>query len=119
MSEPSESPTTLHFDFVKSGSFRVVHVDGAIGGPAPGTDGICMALYSERWPIPLQIAHEISADGKIGNEIIASRVSRDGVVREVEVLGMMSLAVAKALRGWLDHQITALENARGSAQRQG
>ena len=43
------------FDFIKSEYFRVIHADGALGGPTP--QGLVhMAFYSERPPIPRRMS---------------------------------------------------------------
>ena len=104
---------TLHF--LKSNFFRTIHVDGAFGGVTPH-GGINMQLFSERFPIPTSTTHEMSGH-VFGPEIASERVSKDGIVRELEVGIMMDLATARAMRDWLDRKIEKLEAVtRGEEQ---
>jgi hypothetical protein len=104
----SDESFPLEFHFLKSNYFRVIHIDGAFGG-ASLDGGIQMVLFSERLPIPDLVVHQVSDAGLVGPEIRESRVTRNGIVREAEVLAVMNLRSAKALRAWLDDKITYLE----------
>lgn len=108
--EPSEpsSQARIHFHFVKSADFRVIHVDGAHGGITPH-GYIQMTMYAERTPIPQRTTHSVSAEGKLGQEITDERLSRDGAIRECEVTALMDLKTAAALRKWLDEKIRDLQ----------
>ena len=108
-SRTNHFPMEVEFHFVKSEFFRVIHVDGAHGGPTP-QGLIHMALYSERTPIPRQIVNHVSADGTVGREV--SRDSRNGVYREVEASAIMSLDVARALHHWLETHIERMDALR-------
>jgi hypothetical protein len=95
----------INFDYIKAHAFRVVHVDGAIGGLTPSRL-VHAALYSERPAIPQRIVHQIGADGTLGPRIDAQTLARSGIVRELEVDVIMSAEVAQSLGLWL------LERAR-------
>jgi len=99
----------VRFHYIKSNHFRVIHVDGAHGGITP-TGMIQVAFHNDRSPIPQQVVSTVHENGTLGREIAEERVSRDGVVREVEVEAIMSLDTARALRKWLDEKIQSLED---------
>lgn len=90
----------VNFDYIKAQAFRVVHVDGAIGGLTPSRF-VHAALYSERPAIPQRIVHQVAPDGTLGPRIDAQMLSRGGIVREVEVDLIMSAEVAQNLGIWL------------------
>jgi hypothetical protein len=89
------SRDTVALEYIKSQFFRVIHVDGAIGGPTP-TGHIHLALFSERPAIPRRVVVPI-ANGSLGDPIPAETVVRDGMVREMDVDIMMSLSTAEQL----------------------
>lgn len=97
---------TIKFDYIKGNYFRVVHVDGAVGGISPRGD-INMGIWNERWPIPKQTTFELAEGGKVQKEIVEERISRDALIREVEVELVMSVEVAKTLCKWLNEKIEA------------
>ena len=103
----------IQFHYIKSNSFRVVHVDGAVGSITP-SGLIHAALYSERAPIPRMAAHLVDEDGRLGPP--TEQDIRSGIVREVEVSLLLSRSSAEALRGWLDGQIEALDKAMKAAR---
>ena len=75
-----------------------------------------MAFFNERNPIPQQIVHEIMESG-LGAEIKKERVTRGGIVREVEVDVLMNLDVAKSMHKWLGQKIKNAEEFRIQAAR--
>jgi hypothetical protein len=101
-------PEKLFFDYIKSNDFRVIHADGAFGGLTP-QGLVFVTLYAERPPIPTRIGYTVAQDGqghiKLGDELKEERVCRDGIVRDLEVGVMMSVAVAESLRDWLSVRI--------------
>ena len=104
----------LPFHYIKANQFRVIHVDGAHGGITP-SGNIQMAFFSDRQPIPQIVVHHVDQDGNVSAEEIASeRVSKTGIVREVEVEAIMSLASAKVLVKWLADKISTLEKIRAA-----
>lgn len=79
-----------------------------------------MALYSERLALPQAVIQEVVplSEGepvpgeplglvRLGEEV--ERVSREGVVRELEVDAHMSKATATKLRDWLTLNIEKME----------
>jgi hypothetical protein len=102
----SESPTSIQLHYIKSNFFRVIHLDGTFGGVSP-RGNIHMAIFNDRQPIPRMIEHEITSDGRLGEEL--SRDIRSGIVREVEADVIMDLNAARSLREWLTGKITDLE----------
>ena len=96
--EKADTPQTVTFHHLKSDFHRVIHVDGAFGGPTP-SGLLHMAVFSNRLPIPKSVTHSLEEGGTIGDEI--ERDSRQGVVREIEVGLVMTPATALALAKWL------------------
>jgi hypothetical protein len=99
-------PSSVKFHYRKAKFFKVIHVDGVIGGPTPER-AVFVALYNQRSPIPRVVEQAISADGSLGAEI--KREGKDGIFREVEVgivltskaaleIGQFLLQQAKLLR---------------------
>lgn len=108
----------LEFHYIKSSTFRVIHVDGVHGGVSP-KHKLQMAVFSERNPIPQLTVHKVHREGKglrLDEEIIADRVMRTGVVREVEAELLMDIEVAESLREWLDNQIKAAKSLVGNGR---
>lgn len=120
MSEPKRTPPgidreteTVTFDYVKGNFFRVIHVDGVFGGANPTGKQICMAVWNERWPIPKQVVHRLSTQGALGDEIGELRVSRNAIVREVDVELIFDIDCAKQMRDWLNDKIAKAQAAPG------
>lgn len=102
----------LRFHYIKSNYFRVIHSDGVFGGVTPSL-GLQVAFFSQRVPIPQVMVHEHDlATHALGEELPAERVTKDGLVREVEVNVLMDLGEAKKLLGWLTTKVKELEQAR-------
>ncbi|HEX4229845.1 MAG TPA: hypothetical protein VHZ07_14320 [Bryobacteraceae bacterium] len=105
------APTKIKFDYIKGNFFRTARADGALAG-TNGFSDVILSFYSERTPIPKQVVHLLTPEHALGDEIVEERVSRDAVVREVEVCLSMSLSVAKAVQALLAKQIDAIESAQ-------
>lgn len=88
-------PGEMVFHYLKSNHFRVVLVDGGIGG-ADGRGRVSMGIYNERRPIPRQT---VQSTTQIGGEKPVD--ARDGVIREVEAELIMSAEVAEQIGHWL------------------
>ena len=86
--------------------FRVIHVDGAIGGITPA-GFLHVSLYSERAAIPREIVHKVNPEGTLGIEL--KQNTRGGIVREMESDLMLSIPAAQSLYDWLGRH---LESAR-------
>jgi hypothetical protein len=108
MSEKPDNapPGAVTYHYIKGNFFRVVHVDGAIGGLTPNRS-IFLSLFSERGAIPQMIEQALNPDGTLGVE--KKRVGKEGLVREVEVGAMLSGPAAKRIGEWLLKQVDILE----------
>ncbi|MFI5422002.1 MAG: hypothetical protein ACHQ1H_13640 [Nitrososphaerales archaeon] len=98
----------IKFHYMKSNLFRVLHVDGALGGVTP-TGDIFFSMYNQRLPIPKITVQEVSAEGELGSELISERRTRDGIIREVEVGVIMTPSVAFQLKTWLEEKLKIVE----------
>lgn len=99
-------PKQIRFHYLKSNYFRVVHIDGAIGGVTP--EGyIHASMYSERLAIPREQSFAIDENGALGE--LKDTLTRDGVVREMEIDAIMNIESAKSLRDWLTSNIERAE----------
>ena len=98
----------IRFHFKKSNLFRVVHADGAWGGLTPELD-VFFTLYNSRPPIPEILVHPVQEDGTLGPDIPALNVSKDGIVREVEVGIIMKPQHVQALIDFLKGRLEQLE----------
>jgi hypothetical protein len=76
------TPSSVKFYYEKGKFFKVIHVDGVIGGPTPER-AVFVALYNQRSPIPQEIEQELAPDGSLGPEL--SRKGKDGIFREIEI----------------------------------
>jgi len=105
-------PEKLSFDYIKGTSFRVIHVDGVHGGPTPRGDGVQIAFFSERTPIPQHEEYDLTEKGALGKRTEMKK--RDAnVIREVEVEAILSLETAKKMEAWLHEKIKQIEELRG------
>jgi hypothetical protein len=104
--ESPAEPPVIRFHMIKSNFFRVIHADGIFGGISP-RGGIQIAFFSERQPIPQQMCHTLDAEtGRLGDELEDQRITRDGVVREIEANVVMELPTAKSFLRWLEAKVT-------------
>ncbi|MGA3283423.1 MAG: hypothetical protein ABSD57_03045 [Verrucomicrobiota bacterium] len=94
--------TPVHY--AKSNYFRVIHVDGMYGGPAPALGNMTMTVFSFRTPLPERTMNDAS-----GNEIVRERVVKQGIENELECSLVMNLATAKIMHKWLDDAIKKTE----------
>ncbi len=109
-------PNKITFHYLKSSQFRVVHTDGVIGGITPSGD-LHIAFFSQRTAIPQRVVMRTTPDG-LGAEIPEEGFSRGGIVRELEVDAVLSLATAKLVRDFMSTHISNLELALSAAAQQ-
>ena len=109
-SDSSQDQEVVVFEYIKSAFFRVVHVDGAIGGFTPNGN-ISFALFSERPAIPKMQIHRKNPDSTLGDVIPEHTVVRPGIIREMDVDVVMSRAAATSLRDWLSDQLARQDQA--------
>lgn len=88
----------LRFHYIKSGSFRAIHVDGAAGG-VTARGYIHAAVYNERQPITRVSVSTVNKDGAVGPERPLRR--KRHVVRELEVDLIFDLKTAEEFGTWL------------------
>ncbi|MGC2246711.1 MAG: hypothetical protein WA609_08915 [Terriglobales bacterium] len=110
-----EMPSSVPFHYIKSGLFRVIHTDGAIGNVTP-SGLIFVGLFSERAVIPQIMVHDVTDGGQVGPERMSERVGKSGVVREVEVGATMSVETATTLIAWLQEKIDIIHKLRKTAE---
>jgi hypothetical protein len=105
---------TVRFEQHESNDFRVVHADGAYGGPTP--NGLLYTVFYTQTPaIPSTLVHEIKEDGNIGEEIVPDRVISSAIERRIEFGVLMDLNLTKSFHKWLGQQIAQIENLVASA----
>jgi hypothetical protein len=88
--------------YIKSTHFRVIHVDGALGGRSPRGQ-LHISVFSERSPLPQVVTHRLNGDGTLG-EILRVE-GKQNVVREVEADLVMDLETAQKLSEWLQKRL--------------
>jgi hypothetical protein len=99
-------PKELNIHYIKSGCYRTFHVDGIFGGITP-SGKIHAAAFIERQVLPEIVRQEVKSDGMLGSEV--SRVTKQGITREIESGLIMDISVAKTFRDWLDKKIEEFE----------
>lgn len=110
----------VNFYYQKSNLFRVIHADGAWGGLTPDLQ-VFFSLFNSGPAMPQMMGYELRPEGTL-EDIPAMAVSKDGIVREVEVGIVMSPENVKALIAFLEGRLRTLEtikNAAGQTQAKG
>jgi len=107
MSAP-QLPSSIKFHYGKGNFFRVIHVDGAIGGLTPSRD-VFVSLFSQRAALPKMIEMAVLPTGGLGAE--KSREGKEGIFREMEVGIVMSASAAKDLAQFLLDQVKAFDES--------
>lgn len=102
-------PKKIEFHYIKSHYFESYLAHGVYGGVGPG-GLINFAFYSERSPIPTKAVWSITGNGEMGDEIVAERESKVGVIRDVHCNIMVDLNTAKKIKEWLSQHIQVLES---------
>ena len=97
-------PDKVKFYYLKANEFRVVHMDGVVGGLSP-TGDIYMSVFSQRPPIPQVTVQSVKEDGQLGEEIISERLIKDGIVREIEVGITFRPETAEIVIKWLQEKV--------------
>lgn len=118
--EPGETPSQvdgipLTFYYIKSSSFRVMHVDGMRGAISPDAEFLQLSMFSERHPIPKEEFLTVDALGHLGPQSQPPK-SLSGVVREVDATMVMTLETAIRVRELLDKLIPKGIAARKQAE---
>lgn len=103
-----QAPSHIKFKYIKSGLFRVIHVDGIWAAITPNSD-INISFCSERRPIPKEVVYKINSDGTLGEEVLPERQELAAIVREVDVSAVMKVEVAKELIELLQYLVRVAE----------
>jgi len=101
------TPSSVKFYYEKGKFFKVIHVDGVIGGPTPER-AVFVALYNQRSPIPQEIEQALSPDGSLGPEL--SRKGKDGIFREIEIGIVLTPKAAQEIGQFLLQQARLLRD---------
>ena len=107
----NEIPKDITFHFIKASDFRVIPATGVWGGVNPNGN-ITMSFFSERTSVPKKIIHELTSEGRLGDEVVREDI--EGVVRDVHVSVIIDLAFAESFKVWLDDKIDTLKNRGGT-----
>src|ERR1700737_3167553 len=104
------------FDYIKAHDFRVIWVDGVVGGPTPHGHIHC-AVYAERTALPRRQVFRIEelqgGMGRLGPEVLEKQISRGSIVREMACDLFLSAQGAESLAHWLLSQVETLKKAKG------
>ena len=98
-------PSQIRYKFVRSPSYRDIHIDGIWGRSHPG-GYIQMAVFKDKSHLPNMVEYEIQEDGRLGKE--TGRDVPDSITREIEVDIAMNINVAILMRDWLNERIEEL-----------
>lgn len=110
-------PESITFHYLKAPNFRTIHADGVIGNITPA-GYIHMAVYTERPAIPQEMIQKVNPDGTLGEVIPEKTIVRDGIVREMDVDVLMSVAAAKSIKSWLEDKIKDIEKRNSLLQQE-
>lgn len=117
MAKPKPKPSApkksqeIEIHYIKTPQFRNIFVSGAYGGAAKEVGRVYMSLFSDRIPIPQTIVGIVENDSLVG-EIAEKKVSKKGVIRDVEANLIFDLNTAKAMMTWLQSKIDVLEGRK-------
>ena len=96
----------LEFHFVRSSAFRVICADGAWFAPdATGT--IHITFFNEHGPVPDKVVVNVDEQGTFIDE--AERVTKAGVIRELEVDVVMSFIHAAQFHTTLGQNLKSMQ----------
>jgi hypothetical protein len=97
------SHNTLEVHYNKSNFFRVIHMDGCIGGLSPRGFIHCN-FYSERYAIPLKSELTLGPDRPVER----TTEQKSGMVRELEIDVIMDINAALSFYVWFGKQLEQL-----------
>jgi len=109
--ESSSAQETIAFYYLKTPDYRIVHVDGAIGGVTP-QGNIQVSVYAEHAAIPQKAVFHVTEDGALGDEIVDQRVARDGLIREMSVSLVMTETATREFIEFLNRKLEDLSNIK-------
>ena len=98
--EEERAVRKIKFNYVKNNLFRVIHTDGVVAAATPNGN-ITINLYSQRFSIPEEVIFDLDEDGSIvGDGFAVNREDENidtTIIREIDVLAVMSLEVVEEL----------------------
>jgi hypothetical protein len=109
MTDDAPDPT-IDINYLKSGDYREVSCDGAVGGPTP-SEKIWIGFYTERLPVARVVRHKLLPIEGTEEFILDPNSepvtidSRAGVIRNLEFGLYLTQDTAKHLHEWLGKQI--------------
>ncbi|MCE0482893.1 MAG: hypothetical protein LV479_01490 [Methylacidiphilales bacterium] len=103
-------PSEIDVHFIKGTQFRVAQANGAWFGSDP-QGNFHLTFYSERIPLPTKITVKLNEKGQFVAEDFAKRESKLGIVREMEIDIVMSVAAAQGLYQLLGQNLEAAMTA--------
>jgi hypothetical protein len=104
----TERTIPLQIHFIKGSNFRVVYASGAwFGGDAQ--QNIHLTFFNERTPIPQRLILNLNEQGTVVGEDTSKRVSKEGVIREMEVDVVFSVPSAVEFYRALGENLKALK----------
>jgi hypothetical protein len=115
-SDQNVMPSEVAIHFIKGTQFRVAPANGAWFGADP-QGNFHLTFYSERTPLPTKIIVKLNENGQFMEEDFSKRESRDGIVREMEVDIVMSIAAAQGVHQLLGQNLQTAIAAMNAANK--
>ena len=103
-----KTPIPLKVHFIKSSCFRVVHASGAWYG-GDGQGNLHLTIFNERTAIPRMTVVNLDEQGQVLGEDLSQRLSKEGVIRELEVDIVFSIPSAVQFYRTLGENLKALK----------
>ncbi|HEX9650479.1 MAG TPA: hypothetical protein VGA21_07955 [Cyclobacteriaceae bacterium] len=98
------NPKKIEIKYVKTGGFRIYHIDGFFGGLTP-QGKIYFEPYIDKFHTPKSSTYPIEKDGSLGVELRDFRSSEKGGLREIEAGLILDINIAQSLVVWLQGKI--------------
>lgn len=107
------APEQIEYHLIKGNNFRVIHVDGGVGGITP-RGFVHIALYNERNAIPKVMVSDLIPGGGVSEERTEQVLGEPniGVVRELEVDLIFNEQTAREIYDWLGRKIEDYDRAK-------
>lgn len=83
-----------------------------IWGISPTGDRLTVAFYSERNAIPQVVTHEMSDDGRLGDELLDQREGKEGIIRVVNAVIHIDKGEAASFHKWLGEKLDEWEKMK-------
>ena len=92
-------PRQITITTKRAKKYRILPAEGALGGITP-SQMYQINFYIESPNIPIEMTHELSEDGKLGDQI--NQVSEGGeIIREIQCAVLMTVPQAESLAHWI------------------